>query len=92
MSRFNTRALTLVAALAFNLLGCGGVVEDSEQAEATAEMATEQGEAMLGAMRDLLKTMPEEVFDNSSVMYTRKHWEDWLAKASAKKAVTAKDK
>jgi tetratricopeptide (TPR) repeat protein len=45
----------------------------------------EQGQAMLAAMRDLLKALPEDVLDNSSELRTRKHWEDWIKKAGGAK-------
>jgi tetratricopeptide (TPR) repeat protein len=45
----------------------------------------EQGQAMLAAMRDLLKSLPDDIFDNSSELRSRKHWETWIARASGAK-------
>ena len=44
-----------------------------------------QGQAMLNAMRDLLKTLPDDVLDNSTELRTRRHWETWIAKAGGAK-------
>jgi hypothetical protein len=48
----------------------------------------EKGAATLSRLREALRTMPEDVFDQSSELHQRKYWEDWLRRASPSVAGT----
>jgi ribosome biogenesis protein Tsr3 len=41
----------------------------------------EKGQAMLAAMRDLIKALPDEAFDNSTKLRQKKFWDDWIKQA-----------
>ncbi len=42
----------------------------------------EKGAATLSRLRDALRAMPDDVFDQSSELHRRTYWEEWLRRAS----------
>ncbi|MCX7702383.1 MAG: tetratricopeptide repeat protein [Gemmataceae bacterium] len=42
----------------------------------------EKGSATLSRLRDALRAMPDDVFDQSSELHRRQYWDDWLRRAS----------
>lgn len=42
----------------------------------------EKGTTTLNRLRDALRAMPDEVFDQSSELHQKKYWEDWLRRAT----------